>query len=111
MPEDAPRQPPAIEVQDLHKHFGTAHVLRGVGVLANDGDVVSLIGSSGSGKSTFLRCINMLETPSSGRIFLGGEELSLKAGRRGLEPATAANWRTSARVLAWCFNPSTFGSI
>lgn len=86
MPDDTPPQPPAIEVRDLHKYFGTAHVLRGVGVRAEDGDVVSLIGSSGSGKSTFLRCINMLETPSSGQIFLGGEELDLKPGRTGLVP-------------------------
>jgi len=86
MPDDATPQPPAIEVRDLHKHFGSAHVLRGVGVRAEDGDVVSLIGSSGSGKSTFLRCINMLETPSSGQIFLGGEELRLKPGRAGLMP-------------------------
>ena len=107
MPEDAPRQPPAIEVQDLHKHFGTAHVLRGVGVLANDGDVVSLIGSSGSGKSTFLRCINMLETPSSGRIFLGGEELGLKAGRRGLEPRNRRqleNFRSRLGMVFQSFN-------
>ncbi|MCG7627916.1 ABC transporter ATP-binding protein [Epibacterium sp. MM17-32] len=86
MPDATPPNPPAIEVRALHKYFGTAHVLRGVGVTAQDGDVVSLIGSSGSGKSTFLRCINMLETPSSGQIFLGGEELSLKPGRAGLMP-------------------------
>lgn len=86
MPDATPPHPPAIEVRALHKYFGTAHVLRGVGVSAQDGDVVSLIGSSGSGKSTFLRCINMLETPSSGQIFLGGEELSLKPGRAGLMP-------------------------
>ena len=84
MPDDPAPQTPAIEVRALHKHFGSAHVLRGVGVTAQDGDVVSLIGSSGSGKSTFLRCINMLETPTSGQIFLGGEELRLKPGRDGL---------------------------
>ncbi len=86
MPDDALSPPAAITVEDLHKHFGNLHVLRGVGVTAQDGDVVSLIGSSGSGKSTFLRCINMLETPSSGRIFLGGEQLNLKPGREGLVP-------------------------
>ncbi|OIQ31308.1 MAG: histidine/lysine/arginine/ornithine ABC transporter ATP-binding protein [Alphaproteobacteria bacterium MedPE-SWcel] len=84
MPDAPVPLPPAIEVRDLHKHFGTAHVLRGVGVAAQDGDVVSLIGSSGSGKSTFLRCINMLEAPTSGQIHLGGEQLILKPGRDGL---------------------------
>ena len=67
-----------IEVRDLHKNFGPLKVLRGVSLLAKKGDVVSLIGASGSGKSTFLRCINFLELPSRGRIIIGNEELVLE---------------------------------
>ncbi len=54
--------PPAIVVEDLHKRFGSLEVLKGVSLTANQGDVISMIGASGSGKSTFLRCINLLET-------------------------------------------------
>ncbi|HEY2892551.1 MAG TPA: ATP-binding cassette domain-containing protein, partial [Dongiaceae bacterium] len=56
---------PALVVEDLHKRFGQLEVLKGISVSANDGDVIAMIGSSGSGKSTFLRCINLLETPDS----------------------------------------------
>ena len=63
----------AIKVEDLHKSFGTLEVLKGVSLTANKGDVVAIIGGSGSGKSTMLRCINFLETPSSGMITIGGE--------------------------------------
>ncbi|NOC91744.1 ABC transporter ATP-binding protein [Ruegeria sp. HKCCD6604] len=63
----------AIKVEDLHKSFGTLEVLKGVSLTANKGDVVAIIGGSGSGKSTMLRCINFLETPSSGKITIGGE--------------------------------------
>ncbi len=58
-------QPEAVAVYDLHKSFGTLEVLKGVSMTAREGDVVSLIGASGSGKSTFLRCINFLEMPNS----------------------------------------------
>jgi polar amino acid transport system ATP-binding protein len=71
-------QTPAIEVKDLHKAFGPLQVLKGVSLSAQNGEVVSLIGASGSGKSTFLRCINFLERPSRGRIIVGGEELILQ---------------------------------
>lgn len=65
----------AIRVEDLHKSFGPHEVLKGVSISAKEGDVVTLIGGSGSGKSTLLRCVNFLETPSSGRILIGGEEV------------------------------------
>ncbi len=74
---------PALEVIDIHKRFGPLEVLKGVSLTANDGDVISIIGSSGSGKSTFLRCINLLENPEKGRIVVGGEELILKQRRLG----------------------------
>jgi octopine/nopaline transport system ATP-binding protein len=69
---------PAIEVHGIHKRFGNLPVLNGVSVSAQPGEVVSMIGSSGSGKSTFLRCINLLEQPNDGRIVIDGEEIRMK---------------------------------
>jgi len=73
----------ALEVRELHKYFGTHEVLKGIDMTAHKGDVISLIGSSGSGKSTFLRCINLLETPSSGTVALHGELIRMKSNRAG----------------------------
>ena len=75
---------PAVEVRDLHKSYGPLEVLKGVDLVAQPGEVVSMIGSSGSGKSTFLRCINLLEQPKSGRIVIDGEEIRMKPGRDGI---------------------------
>ncbi|MGY9049435.1 MAG: ABC transporter ATP-binding protein [Rhodobacterales bacterium] len=78
---------PAIEIRDLHKSFGDLEVLKGVSLTAHPGDVVAVIGGSGSGKSTMLRCINMLELPSSGEIAIQGEAYGLHPARGGgLEP-------------------------
>jgi octopine/nopaline transport system ATP-binding protein len=80
----------AVAVDDLHKSFGPLEVLKGVSLQAQEGDVVSMIGASGSGKSTFLRCINFLEMPTKGRITVGGEEITLKNGKDGnLHPSNA----------------------
>lgn len=57
-----------INVKDLHKHFGSLHVLQGIDVTIEKGEVVVVIGPSGSGKSTFLRCLNLLEQPTGGEI-------------------------------------------
>ncbi|MCL4132574.1 UNVERIFIED_CONTAM: hypothetical protein GTU68_004842 [Idotea baltica] len=67
----------AVHVEDLHKSYGDLDVLKGVSIDAHDGDVISIIGSSGSGKSTFLRCINLLELPSAGSITIAGEEVKV----------------------------------
>lgn len=77
-----------LQVHDIHKRFGTHEVLKGVSLTAQAGDVISIIGSSGSGKSTFLRCINLLERPNSGSISVAGEALSLSQGADGLLQAT-----------------------
>ncbi|WP_322103554.1 ABC transporter ATP-binding protein [Paraburkholderia sp. J41] len=69
-------------VDDIHKKYGDNEVLKGVSLKANAGDVISVIGSSGSGKSTMLRCINFLEQPNAGRIFVDGEEVITKTDRR-----------------------------
>ena len=68
---------------DIHKSFGAHEVLKGVSVTAHKGDVISMIGSSGSGKSTFLRCLNLLEQPNSGRIILASEEMDLVRAAAG----------------------------
>ncbi|MGF6092683.1 ABC transporter ATP-binding protein [Pseudomonas sp. 18173] len=70
-------------VEDIHKNYGNHEVLKGVSLKARAGDVISIIGSSGSGKSTFLRCINHLEQPSAGRIVVNDEELLTRRNSRG----------------------------
>ncbi|PLY15998.1 MAG: histidine/lysine/arginine/ornithine ABC transporter ATP-binding protein [Sedimenticola sp.] len=73
----------ALVAHDIHKSFGQTDVLKGVSLTANDGDVIALLGSSGSGKSTFLRCINLLETPDSGEVFVHGEKIKMQRERGG----------------------------
>jgi polar amino acid transport system ATP-binding protein len=66
---------PLIEIEGLHKSFGALHVLKGITTTVKKGEVVVVIGPSGGGKSTFLRCLNLLEEPTQGRIWFGGEEI------------------------------------
>ncbi len=68
-----------LRVENLEKSYGTHHVLRGIDYTVNKGDVISIIGPSGGGKSTFLRCLNLLEKPTGGKIFFEGIELTDKA--------------------------------
>lgn len=68
----------ALSVTNIQKSFGSAHVLKGIDLDANKGDVISILGASGSGKSTFLRCINLLETPDQGIIRVNGEVIEMK---------------------------------
>lgn len=78
----------ALSVSNIQKSFGQHQVLKGISLDAHEGDVISILGASGSGKSTFLRCLNLLETPDEGSVSLAGEELKMK--RRGdgrLQPA------------------------
>jgi polar amino acid transport system ATP-binding protein len=67
---------PVINISALHKSFGDNHVLQGIDLEVQRGEVVCIIGPSGSGKSTLLRCVNMLETPSSGTITVLDNELT-----------------------------------
>ncbi|MEX2629267.1 MAG: ABC transporter ATP-binding protein [Tistlia sp.] len=85
----------ALVVDELHKSFGPLEVLKGVSLTARDGDVIAMIGSSGSGKSTFLRCINLLEIPDSGTITLRGETIRMIETRRGGRPE---NWKQVDRL-------------
>jgi ABC-type histidine transport system ATPase subunit len=73
----------ALVVEDMHKRFGDLEVLKGISMSAREGDVIAILGSSGSGKSTFLRCINLLETPDSGRVYVAGELIKMRPTRNG----------------------------
>ena len=73
----------ALTVEGLHKRFGDVPVLRGVGLDARQGDVISMLGASGSGKSTFLRCINLLETPDRGTVSVHGESIRMTTDKQG----------------------------
>jgi polar amino acid transport system ATP-binding protein len=68
-----------VVIEDLRKSFGTIEVLRGIDLEVRKGEAVVIVGSSGSGKSTCLRCINRLEEPTGGRILVGGQEVTGKA--------------------------------
>ena len=93
-------QTPLLRVEDIHKRFGGIEILKGISVEAHRGDVISILGSSGSGKSTFLRCINYLEHPDQGRIYVDGEEIRTKSSNDGgLVPADAKQLtRLRARI-------------
>lgn len=72
-----------LDISGIEKRFGELSVLNGISLTAHKGDVISLLGSSGSGKSTFLRCINLLETPDAGSVHLNGELIEMTTDRRG----------------------------
>ncbi|KZE25390.1 L-arginine ABC transporter ATP-binding protein /L-ornithine ABC transporter ATP-binding protein [Crenobacter luteus] len=98
-----------LRVDELFKSYGHHEVLKGVSLTAHGGDVISIIGSSGSGKSTFLRCINLLEQPNRGRIFVAGEELALVEDKRNhalkaAEPKQLARLRTKLAMVFQHFN-------
>jgi len=69
---------PALVVENIHKSFGNVDVLKGISLVAREHEVVSILGSSGSGKSTFLRCVNLLETPNSGKVYVHGELIRMR---------------------------------
>lgn len=67
---------PILRVEDVHKSYGSLHVLKGVSLTVQLREVVVLVGPSGSGKSTLLRCINLLNPPTKGRIWLEDQEIT-----------------------------------
>ncbi len=75
---------PIIKVRGLHKYFDSVHVIKGVDLDVRPSEVVVIIGPSGGGKSTFLRCLNFLEEPSAGTIEIDGLEINVEesAGQR-----------------------------
>ena len=86
-----------LQVNHLSKTFGNHEVLRDIDFVVNKGDVTSIIGASGSGKSTLLRCINLLETPTSGEILYHGENVVA----RGFK---APSYRTHVGMVFQSFN-------
>ena len=96
----------ALVANDIHKSFGTLEVLKGLSLTAKDGDVVSILGSSGSGKSTFLRCINLLEMPDQGRIEVGGEviDISPNKGPTRIDAAKVNRLRQRVGMVFQSFN-------
>jgi ABC-type histidine transport system ATPase subunit len=99
---------PALVIEDLHKRFGELEVLKGVSVTAQVGDVIAMIGASGSGKSTLLRCINLLETPDSGRVSVSGELIRMRPTRNGHampeDPKQVDRIRTKLGMVFQSFN-------
>lgn len=94
---------PALVLQDIHKTFGDHEVLKGISLEAHDGDVISILGSSGSGKSTFLRCINLLENPTKGHIYFNGEELKLVERGPDLEAADVSQLTRLRQKIGFVF--------
>ncbi len=100
-------EPPVIEIRDLHKSFGSLEVIKGVSMSANRGEVISLIGSSGSGKSTILRCANLLENSQDGDILFEGEAVKWKGSgneRRPADRAQVTRIRTNLSMVFQQFN-------
>ena len=97
-----------LRVEELHKQYGDHEVLKGVSLTANSGDVISIIGSSGSGKSTWLRCINFLEQPTSGKIIVSGEEVRMTTGTKDAmkvaDPKQLQKIRTRLSMVFQHFN-------
>ena len=92
-----------IRLDDLHKHFCGVEVLKGLSLEAGEGDVVSIIGSSGSGKSTMLRCIPLLEVPDAGEITVSGETIRMKQTRHGPQPVDGRQVERVRGALGFVF--------
>jgi polar amino acid transport system ATP-binding protein len=100
-------QSPLLRATDVHKRFGATEVLKGISLDVARGEVLCLIGASGSGKTTFLRCINLLEEFQSGTIALAGETIGYRflAGRRKrLTEAEIAHQRARIGMVFQSFN-------
>jgi polar amino acid transport system ATP-binding protein len=92
-----------VQAVDVHKRFGTTPVLKGVSLDVAKGEVVCLIGRSGSGKSTFLRCINHLETIDEGEIWIDGEMIGYEQIRSGLRERRERQVARSRRHVGMVF--------
>ena len=86
-----------LQINHLSKSFGSHQVLKDIDFRVSKGDVTSIIGASGSGKSTLLRCVNLLETPTSGEILFHGEDIMKRAGG-------AAAYRSKVGMVFQSFN-------
>lgn len=97
-----------LEARNIHKSFGNMEVLKGVSLSAQSHEVISILGSSGSGKSTFLRCMNLLENPDEGEIALDGVALALNRRKDGklyaADQASLVAYRTRVAMVFQSFN-------
>ncbi len=97
---------PVVRVEGLEKSFGALKVLKGISLEARQGDVISILGRSGSGKSTFLRCLNLLERPDTGAISIAGHEAAFpeKPGSGKLSHRAMERLRASTGMVFQSFN-------
>lgn len=94
---------PLIRVENLHKWFGLLHILRDISFTVRPSEVLVIIGRSGSGKSTLLRCLNFLETPSSGSICIADHEVVCEPGKK-LDNKTVLDLRLQTGMVFQEFN-------
>ena len=92
-----------IDIKDVRKSFGSMEVIKGVNLTIQKREVLCLIGASGSGKSTFLRCINFLEQPNDGAISLDGQPIRMVSDRHGMRVADEAELQRLRTRLAMVF--------
>jgi polar amino acid transport system ATP-binding protein len=98
---------PVVEARGIHKHFGATHVLKGVDLTVQKGEVVVIIGPSGGGKSTFLRTINYLDRPDSGEVWINGTAIGAPergSGRLALSDAGLSRQRRQVGMVFQQFN-------
>jgi len=93
-----------LSIKNLHKSFGENEILKGIDLDAHKGDVISILGASGSGNSTLLRCVNLLGTPTSGEIRVNGELIEMvEYKKRGVVPASIKQVERIRSRLAMVF--------
>lgn len=94
-----------VRIENLHKSFGELEVLKGIDLTVQSGEAVVLLGSSGSGKSTMLRCVNFMETPTSGKIYLNGDLIGTeRSGAMSYREAELCNLRSRIGMVFQHFN-------
>ncbi|MEA1648507.1 ATP-binding cassette domain-containing protein [Nitrospirillum sp. BR 11164] len=103
-----PPSPTVLTATNIRKSFGDREVLAGISLEAREGEVISILGGSGSGKSTFLRCLNLLEVPDEGQIAIGDVQAPLARDRHGRlvvsDGRAAARLRTQTAMVFQGFN-------
>jgi polar amino acid transport system ATP-binding protein len=98
---------PVLRAYNVHKRFGATEVLKGIDLEVQEGEVVAIIGASGSGKTTFLRCVNLLEEYDEGEIAVGGETIGYRSEggrRRRLREAAISAQRARIGMVFQSFN-------
>jgi ABC-type histidine transport system ATPase subunit len=95
---------PILRISDLHKNFGSLEVLKGISLQVMPSEVVSIIGASGSGKSTFLRCVNMMEMPDRGTMEFESFRFHFHPGAAGPPPATLSAVRAKIGMVFQSYN-------